>query len=117
MDILKWKLFLNWIAAWTLILSLTGCQPKTTVIKAKYDGNYPTGQIRTLWMVCSVSWRQKNPFIDQVALWKVCDCYTDTIRELLTPEEAQGAEAIKKVNLTKVLSEKCNPIIPPIKPT
>ena len=55
--------------------------------------------------------------MDQIKLWQVCDCYTDTIRELLTPQEIDGPENIKKVKLTKVLAERCNQIIPPVKPT
>ena len=114
----KFILNLNWIVGWLLILFLIGgCQQKPTQITPKYDGNYPTAQIRSIWMICSVSWRQKNPFIEPVTLWKVCDCYTDTIRELLTPEETDGPETIKKVKLTKILAEKCNSIIPPVKPT
>ena len=99
-----------------LTLSLTGCQ-KPKPITPKFDGNYPTAQIRSLWMICSVNWRNKNPFRDQIKLWQVCDCYTDTIRELLSPQEVNGPENIKKVKLTKVLAERCNQIIPPVKPT
>ncbi len=55
--------------------------------------------------------------MNQIILWRVCDCYTDTIRELLTPEETDGPENLKKVQLTKVLAEKCNSMIPPVKPT
>ena len=68
-------------------------------------------------MVCSVSWKQKNPFMPQTLLWQVCDCYTDTIRKNLTPEEVDGQEKITRIDLTKVLTEKCNTMIPPIKPT
>ena len=113
---LKWKFYLNLIAALMLTLSLTGCQQHKPIIP-KYDGNFPTSQIRSLWMVCSVSWKQKNPFMPQTLLWQVCDCYTDTIRKNLTPEEVDGQEKITRIDLTKVLTEKCNTMIPPIKPT
>ena len=53
----------------------------------------------------------------QTILWHVCDCYTDTIREELTPEEVGGQEKITRIDLTKVLTEKCNTMIPPVNPT
>ena len=53
----------------------------------------------------------------QTILWQVCDCYTDTIREELTPEEVDGQEKITRIDLTKVLTEKCNTMIPPVNPT
>ena len=96
---------------------LIGCQQTKQPVPTKYNGNYNTMDIRNLWMVCSVNWRQKNPFIDQILLWKVCDCYTDTIREVLSPEEIQGSDKIQKINLSKILSEKCNQILPPVNPT
>jgi hypothetical protein len=64
-----------------------------------------------------VSWRHKHPYISQVLVWQICDCYTDTIREKLTPEEVQREEIIKEVNLTKLLADKCNPKVFPQNPT
>jgi len=98
-----------------LILSLTsGCQ--TTQIKPKYNGNFGTLQIRNIWMMCSLNFRQKNPFLNQMLVWKTCDCYADTIRELLTPEQVQDGVKIEHINLSKVLAERCNPVIEPINP-
>ena len=81
-----------------LSLLLTGGCQKTTQIIPKYNGNYPTAQIRTLWMVCSFNFRQKNPYMNQVLVWKTCDCYTDTIREVLTPEQVDDGEKILEIN-------------------
>ena len=53
----------------------------------------------------------------QILVWQICDCYTDTIREKLTPEEVQREEIIKEVNLTKLLADKCNPKVFPQNPT
>ena len=69
-------------------------------------------------MMCSFNWRQKNPFLNQMLVWKTCDCYTDLIREKLTPEEAaKGEEKIKSINLSKLLADKCNPELLPQNPT
>ena len=68
-------------------------------------------------MVCSFNFRQKNPYMNQVLVWKTCDCYTDTIREVLTPEQVDDGEKILEINLAKVLSDRCNQEIPPINPT
>ena len=51
-------------------------------------------------------------------VWKTCDCYTDLIREKLTPEEAaKGEEKIKSIYLSKLLADKCNPELLPQNPT
>ena len=55
--------------------------------------------------------------MNQVLVWKTCDCYTDTIREVLTPEQVDDGEKILEINLAKVLSDRCNQEIPPINPT
>ena len=59
----------------------------------------------------------KSPFVDQVTVWATCDCYTDVIREILTPEEIKGAKTIAEKELSKVLAERCNPKTHPIIPT
>ena len=100
-----------------LSLSLTsGCQ-QTTQIKPKYNGNFETMEIRNIWMMCSFNWRQKNPFLNEILVWKTCDCYTDVIREKLTPENVNREEVIKDINLSKLLSDKCNPELIPQNPT
>ena len=116
MDLLKWKYFLNLSVGLMLSLLLTGCQQKTVEIIPKYNGNFNTMQIRSLWMLCSLNFRQKNPFLGQKIIWKACDCYSDTIREELTPEEVEGSEKLK-IDLTQVLTERCNPKVAPINPT
>ncbi len=55
--------------------------------------------------------------MNQILVWQTCDCYTDTIREMLTPEEVQKEKIIKEVNLTKILADKCNPKVLPQNPT
>ena len=71
-----------------------------------------------LWMMCLLSFRQKNLFLPQDIVWKACDCYTDVIRQELTPEQVEGSKEIIDINLQKKLIEKCNPkIVPPIHPT
>ena len=50
-------------------------------------------------------------------VWETCDCYADTIREILTPDQVQGGKKIIDINLAKVLAERCNPKTIPINPT
>ncbi len=113
MDILKWKYYLSLSVALMLSLSLTGCQPKTVEITTKYNGNYPTAQIRGVWMMCSVSFQKNSPFLKQEIVWRACDCYADVIRQKLTPEEVAGPEPITSINLKQVLVEECNPQLIP----
>ena len=48
---------------------------------------------------------------------EACDCYTDVIREKMTPEELEGPEPFTRINLKEVLVQRCNPKIIPIDPT
>ena len=101
---LKWKYCLKWIVGLMLSLSLIGgCQQKTTQITAKYNGNYPTSQIRGVWMMCSLSFQKNSPFLEREIVWTACDCYTDIIRQELTPIEVEGPEPITRLDLKKVL--------------
>ena len=94
-----------------------GCQQIKSPVPTKYNGNFNTIQIRGLWMMCSLSFRQKNPFLSQDIVWKACDCYTDVIRQELTLEQVEGSKKIIDINLQKILIERCNPkIVPPINP-
>lgn len=109
----KWRFVLSLrIVILMLFLLLTGCQ-KTTQITPKYNGNFPTSQIRNLWMMCSFSWKQKNPFLSREIVWMACDCYADVIREELTPEEVEGPKQITSIDLKKALIDRCNPKLIP----
>lgn len=46
-------------------------------------------------------------------VWTACDCYTDIIREELTPKEVEGPDPITRLDLKKVLVERCNPKLVP----
>ena len=74
----------------------------------KFDGNFPTEQIRNLWQVCSISWQNKHPQVPQPIRWDICDCYVDVIRETLTTEELAKLtyEDAKKITVT--LIGQCN---------
>ena len=68
-------------------------------------------------MMCSLSFKQKNSFLPQDIVWQACDCYTDVIRQELTPEQVKGSKEIIDINLQKMLIERCNPkIVPPVNP-
>ena len=64
-------------------------------------------------MLCSLNFRQKNPFLGQAIIWKACDCYTDVIREEMTPEEVEGPKPVTRLDLKKILIERCNPKLVP----
>ncbi len=51
--------------------------------------------------------------MDQMTVWKTCDCYSDTVREVLTPEEIEDGNKVAEINLTKILSDRCNTVIIP----
>ena len=94
-----------------------GCQQIKPSIPTKYNGNFNTIQIRGLWMMCSLSFKQKNSFLPQDIVWQACDCYTDVIRQELTPEQVEGSKEIIDINIQKMLIKRCNPkIVPPVNP-
>ena len=106
---LRWRYILSLkIMILMLFLLLIECQ-KTTQIIPKYNGNYPTAQIRAIWQTCSLNFQKHSPFLQQEIVWQACDCYADVIREELTPIEVEGPKPITRINLKKVLIERCNP--------
>ena len=82
----------------------------------KFNGNFPTGQIRNLWQVCSMQFQHSHSQLPQPLRWDVCDCYTDVIRESLSPEEVSKIDYEEAKKLTVRLIEQCNGKIdkPPI---
>jgi len=74
----------------------------------KFDGNFPTGQIRNLWQVCSLSWQANHPQLPQPIRWDVCDCYVDVIRETLTPEKLSKLSYKQAKEVTVTLINECN---------
>ncbi len=84
--------------------------------ETRFNGNFPTGQIRNLWQVCSIQFQQRQPQIPQPLRWDVCDCYVDVIRETLSPEEISKLDFEEANKLTERLVDQCNEKIykPPI---
>ena len=79
----------------------------------KFNGNYPTLQVRELWQVCSLTFQQKHPHLPQALRWLVCDCYTDIIRRDYTPEQAaRKGEGLNEKELTVTLIHECNGLLP-----
>ena len=74
----------------------------------KFNGNFPTGQIRNLWQVCSMQFQHSHPQLPQPLRWSVCDCYTDVIRETLLPEEVSKISFEEARKLTVKLIKQCN---------
>jgi|TARA_B110000116_G_scaffold174066_1_gene150562 hypothetical protein len=82
----------------------------------EFDGNYPSSQIRQLWQVCSINFQQKQPSLPQPLRWKVCDCYVDVIRRLLSSSEATKSTPAQAKELTATLINQCNGMLdnPPV---
>ena len=75
---------------------------------SRFDGNFPSKKIRELWQVCSYTFQTKHPQIPQPLRWEVCDCYTDVIRETLSPKEGDKLNFIKTKDLSMKLINECN---------
>ena len=52
--------------------------------------------------MCSLSFFQINPTIDQTVRWPICDCYTDVIRNNYSPNELN----VLSDNESKIMSQK-----------
>ena len=78
------------------------------VTKTKFDGNFPAKQIRELWQVCSFTFQTRHPQVPQPIRWETCDCYTDVIRETMTPESATNSTPAEAQELTVELINQCN---------
>ena len=74
----------------------------------KFNGNFPTKQVRELWQVCSFTFQQRQPEIPQPLRWEMCDCYVDVIRGTMTPEESLNITPEQTRKLTLELIDQCN---------
>lgn len=83
-------------------------------VTQKFNGNFPTLQVRELWQLCSVTFQGSHPGLSQALRWLVCDCYVDLIRRDLTPETAGKLEPDAQRDLTSNLILECNKILPNI---
>ena len=81
-------------------------QPPPVV--TKYNGNYPSEQIRNLWMLCSTGFQQKQPLMELMDRWVICDCYTDTIRSSRSPEELNNMSEQEGADMAQLLINTCN---------
>jgi len=82
-----------------------------TILAGKFSGNFPTAHIRELWQICSVTYQYKQPQLDQMSRWIICDCYTDLIRKDLTPEKINDMEYEEAKKLSTKLINECNVIM------
>ena len=91
-----------------LLLLATTSDAKETPFK----GDYPTGSIRYIWMVCAESMRSR--FTEEGAYWQVCDCVVDALRKRLNEKEYFGAEPKKQYEITFRVTTTClQQILPP----
>tara|TARA_R100000458_G_C8056548_1_gene101391 strand:- start:33 stop:347 length:315 start_codon:yes stop_codon:yes gene_type:complete len=96
------------LIAFGLLLLATTSDAKET----KFKGDYPTGSIRYVWMVCAESMRSRLP--EEKAYWKVCDCVVDALRKRLGEKEYFGAEPKKQYEITFRVTTTClQSILPP----
>ena len=80
----------------------------TVVAKPLFNGSFPTGQIRELWQICSVTYQYKLPQLPEQVRWLICDCYADKIREDLTPETVVELNYKEAKELSLKLINECN---------
>ena len=92
------------IIVFLVVGNVTWAQDNAT----KFNGNYPTKQVRKLWQVCSFTFLQRQPEIPQPLRWEMCDCYVDVIRETMTPEESLDTSPEQAKKLTLELIDQCN---------
>lgn len=77
----------------------------------EFDGNYPAADIRELWQLCSMNFQTKHPALPQHLRWKVCDCYVDVIRRMMTPVESKNSTPEQAKELTARLINQCNTML------
>ncbi len=102
------RTMVNKLIALGLLLLATTSDAKETPFK----GDYPTGSIRYIWMVCAESMRSR--FTEEGAYWQVCDCVVDALRKRLGEKEYFGAEPKKQYEITFRVTTTClQSILPP----
>jgi hypothetical protein len=92
------------IIVFLVVGNITWAQDNAT----KFNGNFPTKQVRELWQVCSFTFQQRQPEIQLPLRWEMCDCYVDVIRETMTPEESLNITPEQTRKLTLELIDQCN---------
>ena len=92
------------IIVFLVVGNVTWAQDNAT----KFNGNFPSKQIRELWQVCSFTFLQRQPEIPQPLRWEMCDCYVDVIRGTMTPEESLDTSPEQARELTLELIDQCN---------
>ena len=105
----KWKLNLSWKILILFLLLNLGVYG--TILAEPYSGKFPTAHIRELWQICSVTYQYRQPGIDQMSRWIICDCYTDMIRKDLTPDKVKDMEYEAAKELSAKLINECNIIL------
>ena len=100
---LSWKILILFLL---LNLGVYG-----TILAEPYSGKFPTAHIRELWQICSVTYQYRQPQIDQMSRWIICDCYTDMIRKDLTPDKVKDMEYEAAKELSAKLINECNVIL------
>ena len=96
----------------TSLFLLSNCSkvqqaPEAKVEKMVYSNNFSTLEIRSFWHMCSLTFRQKNPFTQPEFLVEHCDCYSDYIRKTYKNKLELDTLAVSD-NLSKKLITECN---------
>ncbi len=108
MDILKWKLSLNWIMVLFVTSALTlGCK-QIEPIKPKFHGDYPIEMLRTMWAFCHQNFRMKAPRTPPFLIGQMCDCYLDEMRKTYSAGKVNKLPDVESKRMGQMLILKCN---------
>lgn len=78
--------------------------------KAPFKGDYNTGSIRYVWMICAGEMQQR--MMPPKVYWKICDCVTDSLRRQISQSEYLGAEPKKQYEITFKVTTVCLNLMP-----
>ena len=73
--------------------------------KKPFKGDYDTGSIRYVWMVCATEMRRK--FVPENIFWRICDCVTDSLRRRVGHKEYLGLDMKEQYTLTFEVTTEC----------
>jgi len=78
--------------------------------KTQFKGDYNTGSIRYVWMVCADEMQKR--MVPSKVFWKICDCVTDSLRRRISQSEYFGADQKKQYEITFKVTTMCLNLMP-----
>ena len=73
--------------------------------KAPFKGDYSTGSIRYVWMICAGEMQKR--MMPPKVYWRICDCVTDSLRRQISQSDYLGAEPKKQYEITFEVTMTC----------